>query len=86
MLGDDSRVFLTAGEIFCLVIDDVDDICEVFEAEGIVLFEGLERPVSMELLAPENDDVILADFVAVDFNRCEAETGENMVRNGGPFS
>ena len=41
LLGDDSRVFLTAGEIFCLVIDDVDDICEVFEAEGIVLLEFL---------------------------------------------
>ena len=66
-----------------MVIDDADDIWEVFEAEGIVLFEGLERPVSMELLAPDD---ILADFVAVDLKRCEAETGENMVRNGGPFS
>ena len=82
MLGDEeSNALFTVEVTFGLVSDD--DGMEVFETEGIEL-QGLELPISRELLAPEND--ILADLVAVDLDRCEAETGENTVRNGGPFN
>ena len=44
--------------------------------------------MSAELLAPDetNDEDILADLVAVDFDRGEADTGEKTVLSGGPFS